>query len=295
MINQLTVHRQKQIVQTTFKSVLFFFLSMIMLIPFIIMLVTSLKTTQEINQMTFQWIPKSWMFSNYLKALSMGNWSRWFLNSFYVTSVVTIISVFFNSLSGFAFARLDFRGKNILFIIIMITLMMPQQVIMVPTFLVMKFIPFAGGNNIFGQGGTGFIDTYAGLILNGLAGAFGVFLCRQYFLNFPQAMDDAAEIDGCGPFTRYFLIYIPLSKPVLTSLGVLKLTYTWNDYIWPLIITHSDQLRTVQLGLTIYRNEYIEWELLMAATTMVSLPLIIIFLLTQRFFIQGLITSGLKG
>jgi multiple sugar transport system permease protein len=276
-------------------SVSFLVLSFIMLVPFIVMLVTSLKTSAETYETVFTWIPRSWQFSNYPKALKMGDWGRWFFNSFFVSVVVTVISVLFNSMGGYAFARLDFRGKNVLFIIMMITLMMPQQVIMVPTFLVMRFLPFAGGNNILGQGGSGLIDTYAGLILNGLAGAFGVFLCRQYFLSFPQAMDDAAEIDGCSPFVRYIQIYLPLGKPVLTSLGVLKITYTWNDYIWPLIITHSERLRTVQLGLTIYRNEYIQWELMMAITVLICLPLIIVFLALQRFFVQGLITSGLKG
>ncbi len=270
-------------------------ISLIMIMPFLIMIITSLKTPAEINQPVFSWIPKSWAFSNYAKALSKGDWGRWFFNSAFVAVTVTVLSVFFNSLSGYAFARLDFRFKEFLFILIMVSLMLPRQVTMITQFFVMKYWPLAGGNNIFGQGGTGFINTYPGLILNGLAGAFGVFLCRQFFLNFPQALDDAAEIDGCSPLRTYFLIYIPLGKPVLASLAVLKFTFVWNDYIWPLIVTNSENLKTVQLGLSIYRDEYVNWELLMAMTTIITLPLIILFLSAQRYFIQGIMTSGVKG
>jgi len=259
------------------------------------MIVTSLKTPIEISDPVFSLVPKSWAFSNYPKALSRGMWGRWFFNSAYVTFIVTAISLLFNSMAGYSFARLSFKGSKIIFMLMMIGLMMPIQVTMVPTFFVMKFAPLIGGNNILGQGGTGFLNTYAGLILNGLAGSFGVFLCRQFYLNFPSSLDDAAEIDGCSPFKRYLIIYIPLSKPILASLGVLKIAYTWNDYIWPLIITSSEKMRTVQLGLTIYKAEHVEWELLMAANIAVSLPLIIIFLASQKFFIQGLMTSGIKS
>lgn len=272
-----------------------FSISIIMISPFLIMIITSLKTAAEVCEPVFSWIPKSWAFNNYLKALSYGMWGRWFFNSFIVTTIVTITSLFFNSLAGYAFSRLDFKGRDFLFLSMMISLMMPPQITMVPVFLIMKNIPLIGGNNIFGQGGTGLINTYGGLIINNLAGAFGVFLCRQFYLNFPRDLDDAAEVDGCGPFMRYFNIYLPLSKPLLASLGVLKLTATWNDYVWPLIITNSEEMRTVQLGLTIFKHEFVIWEQLMAATTLVSLPLIIIFLFAQRFFIHGLITSGLKG
>lgn len=278
-----------------FGSVIMVVVSFMMIMPFLIMIITSLKTPVEINQPRFSWIPKSWAVKNYVIAWSKGSWGRWFLNSLFVAGIVTFLSVFFNSLSGYAFARLEFKFKNTLFILIMISLMMPRQVTMITQFLVMKNWPLAGGNNIFGQGGTGFVNTYPGLILNGLAGAFGVFLCRQFYLNFPQALDDAAEIDGCNPFRTYFLIYIPLGKPVLASLAVLKFTFIWNDYIWPLIITNSEKLKTVQLGLSVYRDEYINWELLMAMTTIITLPLIIVFLFAQRYFIQGIMTSGVKG
>ncbi len=276
-------------------SGVFFLLSLIMLMPFIVMVSTSLKSPAEINTPTVNLIPSKFMFGNYVTAMKSGNWVRWFFNSVYVTAFVTIVSLFFNSLSGFAFSRLDFRGRNFMFYSTLLGLMIPQQIIMVPVFIILKNFPFFGGNNLLGQGGIGLVDSYAGLMLPGLAGAFGVFMCRQYFLNFPKALDEAAEIDGCSTFRLYFQIYLPLSKPLFASLGVLKMTSVWNDYVWPLIITNSDSMRTVQLAITIFRNQVVQWELLMAGTTVVTVPLILVFILAQRFFIQGLMAGGVKG
>jgi len=269
--------------------------SLVMMTPFVIMVTTSLKTAAEINSPTLQIFPHKAMFSNYLKAMSTGNWGRWFFNSIFVTVVVTGVSLLLNSMAGYAFARLDFRWRTPLFFSMMVGLMIPPQITMIPSFLIMKHIPLAGGNDLFGLGGTGWIDTYPGLMVNHLAGAFGVFLSRQYYLSFPRALDEAAEIDGCSKWRTYFQVYLPLSKPLLAALGVIKLTGTWNDYVWPLIITNSEKMRTVQLALTVFKDGVIQWELLMAATTVVTLPLIIIFLFTQRYFIHGLITSGVKG
>ena len=269
--------------------------SLVMITPFVIMLTTSLKTAAEINSPTLHIFPHKVMFSNYIKAMSTGNWGRWFFNSIFVTVVVTGVSLLLNSMAGYAFARLDFRWRTPLFFSMMVGLMIPPQITMIPSFLIMKHIPLAGGNDLFGLGGTGWIDTYPGLMVNHLAGAFGVFLSRQYYLSFPRALDEAAEIDGCSKWRTYFQVYLPLSKPLLAALGVIKLTGTWNDYVWPLIITNSEKMRTVQLALTVFKDGVIQWELLMAATTVVTLPLIIIFLFTQRYFIHGLITSGVKG
>jgi len=166
---------------------------------------------------------------------------------------------------------------------------------MIPTFLMMKLFPLFGGNNLLGQGGTGFINSYTGLVLPFIAGSFGIFLCRQYFMNFPRALDEAAQIDGASVFRVFFQIYLPLSKPILATLAIFKTTATWNDYMWPLIMTNTEQMRTVQLGLTIFRSESaVEWNLLMAATTLVVLPLVLLFLLAQKYFVQGIVTTGLK-
>ncbi|MDD9268203.1 carbohydrate ABC transporter permease [Paenibacillus sp. GCM10023248] len=269
--------------------------SLIMLFPFVLMAVTSLKTMGEIQSPTFSFIPKEWLFENFAIAMSRGDWLQYFYNSFFVTLCTVIISLLFNSMAGFAFARLRFPGRDVLFFSILIGIMVPAQTTMIPTFLMLKLFPFFGGNDWLGHGGTGFINTYAGLILPFVAGPFGIFLCRQYFMNFPRALDEAAQIDGASIYRVFYQIYLPLSKPILATLAIFKTTATWNDYMWPLIMTNTEQMRTVQLGLTIFRSETnVEWNLLMAATTLVVLPLVLLFLLAQKYFVQGIVTTGLK-
>jgi len=167
-------------------------------------------------------IPKEFAWSNFSKALSNGNWKRYFANSIYITGISTVIAVVINSMAGFAFARLKFRHKNLLFTLVMVGMIVPTQVIMLPAYVIMKYIPFAGGNSILGQGGTGLLNTQTGLILMYLSGAFGVFLFRQFMMNFPSALDDAAKIDGLSRFGTYLRIYMPLSKPVIATMVVLR-------------------------------------------------------------------------
>ena len=276
-------------------SSIMFLVSLIVLLPLIMMVVSSLKTLGEITSPSFTWLPERLQFGNYAQALTRGNWPRYFFNSFYVTSVSVIVSLFLNSMAGYAFARLRFPGSRILFLTSLMAMMVPAQVTMVPVFIIMRSIPFAGGNNLFGQGGTGWIDTYMGLLGPILAHSFGVFLCRQYFLSFPSSLDDAATIDGCSRFRIYYQIYLPLSTPILATLGALKTSFTWNDYIWPLIIVNSDRMRTVQLALAYFRTQYgTDWHLMMAATTMIVVPLVLVFLFAQKYFIGSIVTTGIK-
>ena len=168
---------------------------------------------------------------------------------------------------------------------------------MIPIFTMLKNFPLMGGNNIWGHGGTGLINTYAGLVLPYMAGAFGGFLCRQFFMNMPYALDEAAKIDGCSRFKAYICIFLPLSKPVLATLLVLKTTYTWNDYIWPLIMISKNNMRTVQVALvnTFITEVSASWNLMMAGTAIVMLPLVILFLFTQKYFVEGVVSTGVKG
>jgi multiple sugar transport system permease protein len=270
--------------------------SLIMLFPFILMLLTALKTMKEVLAPRFIFLPSELIWSNFAEAMRRGDWPRYFFNSIYVTAVTVVVSFLFNSLAGYAFSRLRFRGREVLFLITLIGLMIPPQVNMLPVFVILKNIPLAGGNNVLGQGGTGWLDRYMGLIAPYVAGSFGVFLFRQFFLNFPKALDDAALIDGLGKVRIFFRIYVPLSTPVIATLIALKSTHTWNEYTWPLIIINSNEMQTVQLALTAFKAETtVEWNLLMAATTLTILPLVITFLSVQRYFIQGIVTTGIKG
>ncbi|HOJ12440.1 MAG TPA: carbohydrate ABC transporter permease [Clostridiales bacterium] len=264
-------------------------------IPFIIMLSVSLQTMKEIYSPELAFIPKELQFVNYAKAMKNGAWGRYLFNSVYVTVIVVIISLLINSMTGYVFARIRFKGRNFLFILLLVGMMIPPQVTMVPLFIMMKKFPLAGGNNIFGAGGKGLINTYAGLIIPFIAGSFGVFLCRQFYMTFPQDIDNSARIDGCSRFMTFIKIYIPLSKPVLASLGILKFTGTWNEYNWPLIMTNSDNMKTVQIALTMFRDEAeILWNQLMAATIVSSLIIYALFLCLQKYFVAGILAGSVK-
>ena len=178
---------------------------------------------------------------------------------------------------------------------LLIGLMMPPQVTMLPTFLIMAKFPLLGGNNIFGMGGTGLVNTYAGLVIPLVSGSFGVFLCKQFYENFPRSLDEAAEIDGTNKWQTYFQIYMPNSKAILATLGLLKGVSVWNDYLWPLVMTNSEDMKTIQLALTMFKIDgLIQWNQMMAAAVVVVIPMIILFLCAQKYFVQGIVTSGLK-
>jgi len=268
----------------------------IILMPFLIMLFTSLKSSAEILSPGFRLFPTEWRFENYRIAMQSASWGRFFWNSLYVTTLSVVISLVINSLAGYAFARLTFKGRDTLFLLALVGMMIPQQVTMLPTFVAMRYFPLVGGNNLLGQGGTGLINTYAGIIAPYVAGAFGVFLFRQFFLNFPKALDDAARIDGLSRWGTFIRIYLPLSKTIFATLIVFKTTSTWNEYTWPLIITNKRDMWTVQLALSVFKEEFItQWNYLMAATTLIMLPLLIIYLAMQKYFVEGIVTTGIKG
>lgn len=277
-------------------SVVMGLLSLAMLVPFLLMVLTSLKTMNEIFSPHFIWFPKHIQWSNYTEAFSRGDWATYYSNTFYVTVVTVLISLVINSFAGYAFAKLNFKGRDTLFLISLIGLMIPPQVTMIPVFLILKHIPFAGGNDWQGGGGLGWIDSYNGLIAPYVAGSFGVFLFRQFFLQIPNELDDAAKIDGMGRIRAFVKIYLPLSKPVFATLIAIKATSSWNEYTWPLIITNSESMKTIQIALAMFSDEsQTQWNLLMASTTIMVLPLLVLFIFTQRYFIEGIATSGIKG
>jgi len=264
--------------------------------PFLMTLSVSLQTMSEVYSPDLILIPEVFQFHNYSEAMLMGNWATYFYNSLLVTIVTVVISLAINSMSGYVFARIPFRGREPLFMLILIGMMVPAQVTLIPVFLLIRSIPFFGGNNWLGQGGVGLMNTHAGLVIPYIAGSFGVFLCRQFYMGFPKELDDAARIDGCGRFGQFLYIYLPLSGPVLASLSVLKFTGTWNEYTWPLVMTTRDNMKTVQLALATFRDEgEIFWNLLMAATLVSCIPIFILFFFTQKYFVSGLLAGSVKG
>ncbi len=282
---------------TTVVSVLLILCAIVTLTPIVIIFITAFKTDPEMSIANFSWLPESFTYyGNFQEAFRMGDWFMYYKNSLILTVVTVIISLLLNSIAGYSFARLTFKGRDFLFILILVGLMVSPQSIIIPQFLIMKNFPLVGGNDIFGVGGTGFLDSFASLILPSASGSFGIFLCRQFYVTFPKALDEAARIDGCGPIRSYFLIYLPLSKTIIATLTILKAVSVWNDFFYPLIMTQSEEMKTVQLGLQMFKGStgtHYNW--LMAATLVSVLPMIIVYIFAQKYFVQGMASSGMKN
>lgn len=265
--------------------------------PLFVMLSVSLQDMGQIRSAGLSLLPDPVIWANYTRAMSSGPWVRYLLNSCWVAGMATAISLFINAMTGYAFARINFPFRRLLFILVLTGMMIPSQVTLVPLFVMIKEFPLAGGNNLFGKGGTGLVNTFTGLILPYAAGSFGVFMCRQFYVLFPAEIDEAAKIDGCTRFQAFIRIYLPLSTPVIGALAALKFTGAWNEYTWPLVMTDSgtDRITTVQLALTRFRNEgEIFWNQLMAATLVSTLVILVVFVALQRFFIAGLLAGSVK-
>ncbi len=267
----------------------------IVLLPLFIVLSTSLKTTGEI-QGAFRLLPDRPMFNNYVRAFDVGGWATAFFNTSYIVLISTAICLFLSSLSAFALARMQFRGMNLIFMLFMVGLMVPAQTTIIPQFILFKNVPLCGGNNLFGLGGSGLLNTHWPLLISYCTSTFGVFLCRQYFLSIPSSLDEAAKIDGCKPFGIYRRIYLPLSVPVLITVLIMRVKYVWNDFFFPLIMVNDTKLFTVQMNLTKYKGQFnIEWNTMLAGMIISILPMIFLFVFCQRYFIEGIATSGMKG
>lgn len=253
-----------------------------MLVPFLWMIATSLKPEEEVFSSTgpfFAW-PPHWQ--NYSEAWNIAPFGRYFLNTAIVALSVTGVSLTLNSMAAYAFARLRFRGRDALFLLLLATMMIPFQVTMIPTFLVLKQL--------------GWLDSYLGLTVPGFASAFGIFMLRQFMLSVPEELLDAGRIDGCSEFRVYRQIVLPLCKPALATLATFTFMGAWNDFILPLMVVKSDSMRTLTLAVAaLAAGHYVmSWPLMMAAATFVILPVLVAFLLAQRFFTRSIVLGGLK-
>jgi multiple sugar transport system permease protein len=257
-------------------------LAIVMLIPMIWMIITSFETLSETRHFPPILIPSSLQWQNYTAVLQQAPFARWFMNTLIVTVVVVAGNLLFCSLAGYAFARIKFFGRDVVFILVLATLMIPFQVIIIPTFIIVRKL--------------GLIDTLGALIVPNLAGAFGIFLLRQFFRSLPIELEEAARIDGASRLGVLFKIVLPLSGPVLATVAVITFLWTWNDFLWPLVTLYSPNNMTLQLGLTTFQGAHsTNTHLLMAANVMSVLPVLFLFVFAQRFFIRGIATSGLKG
>jgi multiple sugar transport system permease protein len=260
------------------------------------MVTASLQDVSDIFRWPPQWIPHNPSLDNFAEFIEKEHIGTYFLNSAYVAIAVTLLQIFFSSLAAYAFAKRTFPGRDGLFLLLLGTLMIPGQVTLIPTYIILKNIPLFGGNDIFGQGGHGWLDSYWGLIIPQGASAFAIFLLRQYMQTIPNDLLDAARIDGASEFRIYGQIVMPLCQPALAALAIFTFTYQWDNFYWPLIIVSSEGLRTLPLGLALFvvRNRTV-WDLLMAGSVVATLPVLIVFLLFQRHFVRGIALTGLKG
>lgn len=249
--------------------------------PFLWMVTTSLKPPGKLYEGPL-FFPVHFAWENYVKVWHFAPFPRFFLNSAIMAFSITLTHLFFSAMAGYAFARLRFPGRNALFFLVLGTMMIPSSVTLIPSFLLVRRL--------------GWVDTYEALIIPRAVSAFAIFLFRQFFLSLPRELEEAAVIDGAGHFTIFLKIVLPLSTPVLATNAIFSFLFAWNDFLWPLIVTNSTEMRTIQVGLAVFQGQYgVFWTLLMAATTIAILPAIFAFLLAQRRFIEGIITTGLKG
>ncbi|ADB52398.1 carbohydrate ABC transporter permease [Conexibacter woesei] len=257
-------------------------IAFVMFFPFAWMLSASLKTNAEVLQYPPRLLPADPQWSNYLDVFSEVAFARYMLNSLIVAVTVTAVALILHAMAGYALACLRFRGRNVVFMLILTTMMVPFYSLIVPLLQLTKEL--------------GWIDTYQGMIVPWIPHAFGIFLMRQYYMSFPKELREAATIDGLGPLQTFFRIVLPTSYPMLSALGIIYFIGNWDRFLWPLIVTNSSDMWTVPIGLIQFQGQYtVKWNLLMAAAVIASVPTIVLFVVLQRRIVEGVKMSGIKG
>lgn len=254
-----------------------------MLYPFFAMLNLSFVNNNEIFSHAGRLFHSNLTFANYKNVFKEIPISIYFMNSLIVAAVATIGQVIFSALAGYAFARMNFKYRDALFLLILITMLVPPQVNIIPLFFLMREFHL--------------IDTYQALILPALFGGFGVFLMRQYFLGLPKDLEESAKIDGCNLFQTFFKIALPLALPTVATLAIFTFVTNWNSFMWPLIVTNSESMRTLPVGLAIYKGSFREitqWGELLACSVICTVPVIGVFLLGKKYFISDILQGGVK-
>ncbi len=251
------------------------------LLPFYWMLSSSLRTMETMFSLPIQWIPWPPNWNSYVLAWQAQDFTRYFFNSGFVAIAITASNLLLCSLAGYSLTKFRYRGRGVMFLAILSTMMLPLEVTMVPLFLIIKRLDWA--------------NSYQGLIVPFLVDGFGVFLMRQYMMSIPKDLIDSARIDGASELRIFWTIVLPLCKPALVALAVFTFREAWDMYIWPLIIITKDSLRTLPLGISLFMSSYgTSWDQLMAIAVLGTLPMILLFFFLQRAFIQGIAATGLK-
>lgn len=257
-----------------------------MVAPFLWMITTSLKHAGDVFSYKkiwwHDWVPMSFVWHNYIEAWNVVPFARFYLNSIFVVALTTLGQVATSAMAAYAFARLRFPGRNQIFFSYLATMMIPGAVTMIPVFILLRQL--------------GWIDTYKAMILPGIFTAYGTFMLRQFFLTLPKDLEDAAMIDGCSYFGIFWKILLPLSKPALATLTIFTFMGSWMNFMWPLIVINSEEKFPLPVGLSYFQSLHnTDWTLLMAGSVMMILPILLVFIFGQRYFVEGIKLTGIKG
>lgn len=252
------------------------------LLPFLWMISTSLKPDNEVLLMPPKWIPSALQWKNYVDAFKAVPFFTYLKNSIVVTVAITSCELITTILAAFAFAQLEFKGKNLLFMLLVATMMVPGEILTIPNFVTLARL--------------GWIDSYKAMVAPWATSVFSIFLLRQQFASVPQSYYKAARMDGCSDLRYLFTVMVPMSRPTIVSVALLKIINSWNSYLWPLISTNSREMRTLPVGLAYFSTEAgTDYNTLMAFSLMIITPTILVYLFTQKYIIQGVSKTGLKG
>lgn len=258
--------------------------TLIVVIPLVWMFSTSFKLKSQLFTKEIYWIPKQITLENYEKILNNPSTpiGRWFINSLFVASVTTVLKLVIDSLAGYAYARMDFPGRKQIFGLLIATLFLPGVMFLVPNFVTVANL--------------GMLNKFSGVIIPALASVFGVYFMRQFFESLPKELEEAAAIDGANRLQIFFLVALPLSKPALATLAVIEFLASWNDFLWALLVLKDRAVQTLQPGLRTLQGAYTsEYGLMMAGAVIVAVPVLVLYIFLQRFIVQSVATTGLKG
>lgn len=274
--------RVNRTIQRALLYIVLIFLALIMLVPFVWMLSASLKLNKDVFVIPFEWIPSSPRWANYVDIWTKIPLLTFVLNTVKLTIIVTCLQLATSSFAAYAFSKLRFKGRNTLFLAYVATIAVPWQVYMVPQFMFMRSL--------------GLADTHLAIIILQAFSAFGVFMMRQFYSGIPDSLCEAARIDGMSEYQIYAKLMLPLSKPALSTLTIFTFVNTWNDFLGPLIYLTTEKKKTLQLGLKMFISQYsAEYGLIMAASVLSLIPVLVVFLSLQKYFVEGIASTGVKG
>ncbi len=274
-------HERRKRSNNTVAYIILIVVSFLMVVPFIWMLETAFKSSSQATQIPIVWLPWPLHFGNFVSAWTQVPFGRWFANTFVVAAASTLGTLITSVLAGYAFARMHFFGKQSLFLLVLATLMIPFQVIMIPTYIIVKHL--------------GLIDSIWAIVVPNLATGFGVFLLRQFFMQIPPELEEAATIDGASRWRILLQIMVPLARPAVATLTLFAFLWAWNSYLWPVVVLSTPSHLTIQAGLSYFSGVHTnEYNLLMAGSFISIVPIVILFIFAQRQLIDGIVAGAIK-